>query len=98
MALQPVLDPVTKSKVVILRGADARRHYAEVEWRGDPAAPCWGARGDGRGGDPTMAAWLEAMIALPGAPGSFPPPGPLWGLKDPTAATAFAAARDYQRP
>jgi len=57
-AIQPVLDPVTKSKVVFLRGELARRAYGEVQW---------GAV------DPGMAAWIGAVAGLPGRPGSFPP-------------------------
>jgi len=54
-AIQPVLDPVTKSKIVMLRGREAFRAYADVEWR-----------------DPALHAWIRAVQALPGRPGSFP--------------------------
>ena len=53
----------------MLRGREAFRAYADVEWRGHggasngpgPVARC-----------SAMRAWVEAVAALPGRPGSFP--------------------------
>ena len=54
----PILDPVTKKKLVFLRGEAARRRYAQAHWTSDGA----------------MAAWLDAVFAdRSGKPGSFPP-------------------------
>ena len=36
LGIQSVLDPVTRSKVVMLRGEAAREAYADVQWRGAP--------------------------------------------------------------
>ena len=82
-SVQPVLDPVTKSKVVMLRGQRALQVYSDVEWRGMSQ----GERPRGGEGsapaeiidasappDPNMAAWIETVAGLPGVPGSFPVP------------------------
>lgn len=55
-SLQAVIDPVTRQKVVLLKGAAARRRYAEAHW----------------GHDPAMKAWLEALTTCPAKPGCFP--------------------------
>jgi hypothetical protein len=58
LGIQSVLDPVTKSKVVMLRGEAAREAYADVQWRGAP--------------DPAMADWICSVAKLNGSPGIFP--------------------------
>eukprot|EP00287_Rhodomonas_sp_CCMP768_P032059 CAMPEP_0202854826 /NCGR_PEP_ID=MMETSP1389-20130828/91203_1 /ASSEMBLY_ACC=CAM_ASM_000865 /TAXON_ID=302021 /ORGANISM="Rhodomonas sp., Strain CCMP768" /LENGTH=179 /DNA_ID=CAMNT_0049533427 /DNA_START=195 /DNA_END=730 /DNA_ORIENTATION=- len=56
-AVKPILDPVTKEKIVLLRGQKAIAQYSETHWRHDPA----------------MAAWLDAAVfSTRGSPGSFP--------------------------
>ena len=55
-AVYPVVDPVTRTKIVFLRGATAFRDYADRKWRQDPA----------------MYDWLQTIRSLPGVPGSFP--------------------------
>ena len=58
LGIQSVLDPVTRSKVVMLRGEAAREAYADVQWRGAP--------------DPAMADWVCSIAKLNGSPGIFP--------------------------
>lgn len=67
---------------MFLRSADALKAYADVEWRG---CRVYGGGGANSAGsmlaeaapkaelvDPNMAAWIEAVAALPGKPGCFP--------------------------
>ena len=57
-AVLPALDPVTRSKIVMLRSDKAWNEYAALRWSGERQAP--------------IRAWLEATLKLPAKPCSFP--------------------------
>ena len=85
--------------MVFLRGREARRAYADVEWFGV---------------DHPMGRWLQQTSALPAVPGSYPADGgggrgdgggeeeraggaQAWGLRDPIGEAYFRRARDLAR-
>lgn len=57
-AVTPVMDPVTRSKIMMLRSDAARAEYADALWPEDEREP--------------MRAWLEAQLLRPPVPCSFP--------------------------
>jgi hypothetical protein len=89
-AVLPMLDEVTRHKVVFVRGAAARRAYAEQMWASDPPLFAWMgevARCRAAPGgfperrllqqldDPTTVATLERAMGLPALPSGLSPPG-----------------------
>eukprot|EP00615_Pteridomonas_danica_P012556 CAMPEP_0114336896 /NCGR_PEP_ID=MMETSP0101-20121206/6013_1 /TAXON_ID=38822 ORGANISM="Pteridomonas danica, Strain PT" /NCGR_SAMPLE_ID=MMETSP0101 /ASSEMBLY_ACC=CAM_ASM_000211 /LENGTH=336 /DNA_ID=CAMNT_0001468973 /DNA_START=30 /DNA_END=1040 /DNA_ORIENTATION=+ len=76
--VQPILDPVTKSKVVFLRGEANFKTYADIQWRGlepdfdDPNnnnnINHHGRKGGGNI-DPDLATFLKRIEILKGVPG-----------------------------
>uniref|UniRef100_A0A7S0FDK2 CRAL-TRIO domain-containing protein n=1 Tax=Pyrodinium bahamense TaxID=73915 RepID=A0A7S0FDK2_9DINO len=65
-AMHLLIDPVTREKLVFLRGTLARRRYAEEMWSHDPA----------------LMSWMEAVERCPGRPASFPSLALSRGLQD----------------
>lgn len=99
--VQSVLDPVTKSKVVMMRGAEALRAYSDVQWRGvglDRCQPVASAEEQGQKAtvtfspDPGLASWVEAIAEMRGFPGSFPSTREIGGLRDATSDAALCCA------
>jgi hypothetical protein len=79
--LQMFIDPVTRSKVVFLRGDQSFEEYGNIQWR------CADRIGKGLG----VFSWLQKVKMLPGNPGSFPLGA--WDL-DPVAVEDLERARD----
>merc|ERR1712187_615676 len=52
----PMIDPVTREKVVVISGSEQYQAYADKFWRHDSGMRCW----------------LESVHDMPGLPGSFP--------------------------
>ena len=74
----PLLDPVTKSKVVMVKGEKEKKKYFEERLAHDPAS----------------IEWLEATFKLPGFPGSFPSEELSSKLRDEVTRDVLARCRD----
>jgi len=76
--LEPLIDPVTKRKICIVRGEAARQRHSALRWQSDPP----------------MAAWLEAVASqCRGQPGAFPPASLSDALSDRSTREVLAAVR-----
>ena len=76
--LEPLIDPVTKRKICIVRGEAARQRHSALRWQSDPP----------------MAAWLEAVAGeCRGHPGVFPSERLSDQLPDATTRSVLARIR-----